>query len=99
VAGELATRRPSEAALLLEIADRLGRIEDRLERLTSDDSNVTSLWLDKRACARELGMSVRWLEDRMADGLPHRVISGKPQFRLAAVESWLRSRALLREVS
>lgn len=46
-------------------------------------------WFDKRGIARHLACSVRWIERRMEDGLPHRHIAGRAKFRVSEVEPWL----------
>lgn len=84
------------ALLLLE--DKLDSIERRLVALAEDRSKVVELWLTKRELARALGVSVRWIELRLAEGLPHREIAGKRVFQLSASEGWLRRRGHLREV-
>lgn len=81
------------------LADRLERIEGQLGRLLEDRSNVTEMWLTKKALADELGASPRWVNERMAEGLPHREVAGKVLFRLSVVEGWLTERSYLREVS
>jgi predicted DNA-binding transcriptional regulator AlpA len=51
-------------------------------------------WVDKRKVAEHLGRSVRWVEMRMSEGLPHvkdqhsRLVS----FKLSQVDTWLQSR-------
>lgn len=87
----------TDRALLL-IEDKLDAIERHLAALAEDRSKVTELWLSKHELAQALGVSVRWLELRMAEGLPHREIAGKRVFQLTACESWLRRRGHLREV-
>lgn len=53
--------------------------------------NVTHLepWLDKRALAAHLGCGIRWIEQRVQDGMPHTVIAGRNKFRASQVEPWL----------
>jgi hypothetical protein len=46
-------------------------------------------YIDKRAMAAALGMSVRWVEDRLAEGLPSVLISGRRKFRRRDAERWL----------
>lgn len=46
-------------------------------------------WLSKRDLATYLGFSTRWVEYRIAEGMPHRRIGGRVRFRLTEVESWL----------
>lgn len=48
-------------------------------------------WLDKRGIADHLGCKVRWIEYRMAEGLPHAMIAGRIKFRASEVERWLES--------
>jgi hypothetical protein len=84
------------ALLLLE--DRLESIERRIVALAEDRSKVTELWLTKQEFAKYLGVSVRWVEYRMSEGLPHREIAGGPRFQLTPAEGWLRRRGYLREV-
>lgn len=94
----MGTPRLNESAGLFLLADRLDRIEVQLGRLL-EESNVTSMWLTKKELARELGTGTRWIEDRDAEGLPHREIAGKNLYRLPVVEAWLRERSHLREIS
>jgi hypothetical protein len=84
------------AFLLLE--DKLEAIERRLAALAEDRSKVTKLWLSKKELSRALGVSTRWIELRMAEGLPHREIAGGKKFQLTACEAWLRRRGYLREL-
>jgi hypothetical protein len=46
-------------------------------------------WLSKRDIAAHLGFSVRWVEYRVADGMPHKVLGGRLRFQRSAVEQWL----------
>lgn len=46
-------------------------------------------WLDKEGIAAEFDMSVRWIEERMAEGLPHVHIGNRARFRVSEVEPWL----------
>jgi hypothetical protein len=86
----------NDAALFYELTDRLDRIEQQLRTL-ADNGDVAELWLSKRALARRLGVSVRWIDYRLAEGLPHRVIAGRVVFRLPIVEGWLRTRGILKD--
>jgi hypothetical protein len=83
----------NEVALLYDVVDRLDRIERRL--IAREDA--TDLWIPKKRLAEQLGVSVRWIDYRLAEGLPHRQIAGRVVFRLPHVESWLRTRGLLKE--
>ena len=46
-------------------------------------------WLDRQALAAHLGCSVRWVELRMAEGMPHWKVAGRMKFRVSEVEAWL----------
>jgi hypothetical protein len=46
-------------------------------------------WLDKRGLAAHLACSVRWIERRMEQGMPHAHIAGRAKFRASEVEAWL----------
>jgi hypothetical protein len=52
--------------------------------------------LDKAALARQLGMSVRWVEQKMKAGLPHEHLDGRVRFDLAESERWLRDNGHLK---
>jgi hypothetical protein len=58
-------------------------------------SNVVHLpirheqWLTKRQLAAHLGCSTRFLEMRVAEGMPSRMAFGRRQFRLSQVQPWL----------
>jgi hypothetical protein len=54
-------------------------------------------WLDKRTLAAHLGCKVRWLEYRMAEGMPHAFIAGRIKFRASAVEPWLKEHGYIEE--
>jgi hypothetical protein len=86
----------NDAALFYELADRLDRIEHQLRTLAAN-GDIAELWLPKKELARRLGVSVRWVDYRIAEGLPHREIGGRVVFRLPTVESWLRTRGLLKD--
>ena len=49
-------------------------------------------WLAKRDLAAALGFSVRWVEYRVAEGMPHKVFGGRLRFQRSAVEAWLEDR-------
>lgn len=53
--------------------------------------------LDKAGLARQLGMSVRWVEQKMKAGLPYEYVDGRVRFHLAPSEKWLRDNGHLRE--
>ena len=46
-------------------------------------------WLDKRGLASHLGCGVRWIEMRVAEGMPSALIAGRRKFRASEVEPWL----------
>jgi hypothetical protein len=52
---------------------------------------VTQLepWLDKKGIAAHFVCSVRWIERKMEEGMPHRHIAGRAKFRVSEVEAWL----------
>lgn len=54
-------------------------------------------WLDKKALAEYLGCSVRWIEYRRAEGMPHAMIAGRVKFKVSAVEPWLADHGYLRD--
>jgi predicted DNA-binding transcriptional regulator AlpA len=50
-------------------------------------------WLSKRQVAEHLGFSVRWVELRVREGMPHqRWGSNRLRFRVSDVETWLEER-------
>lgn len=46
-------------------------------------------WRDKRGIAAHFACSVRWIERRMEEGMPHRHITGRAKFRVSEAEPWL----------
>lgn len=50
---------------------------------------MTEAWLDKRGLASHFACGVRWIEERMAEGMPHARIAGKAKFRVSEAEAWL----------
>ena len=46
-------------------------------------------WLDKAGIAQHFSCSIRWIERRMEEGLPHTHIAGKAKFRVSEAEPWL----------
>lgn len=46
-------------------------------------------WLSKAELASHLGISVRFIEYRMAEGLPFARIAGKIKFKASQAEVWL----------
>lgn len=60
--------------------------------------SVTQLerWLDKKALAEHLGCGIRWIEMRVAEGMPSALIAGRRKFRASEVEPWLERAGHLR---
>jgi hypothetical protein len=52
----------------------------------------TEPWLSKRQIAAHYGRSTRWIELRVREGLPSRMIGGRRAFRLSEVEGWMTAR-------
>ena len=49
-------------------------------------------WLNKRGAANHLGMSVRWVESKVADaGLPSYLVGGARLFKASELDDWVRS--------
>lgn len=46
-------------------------------------------WLTKAQLADFLGCGVRWIEMRVAEGMPSAMIAGRRKFRPSEVEPWL----------
>ncbi len=46
-------------------------------------------WLNKRQLAAHLGFSARWVDYRVAEGMPSHVFGRRRRFRLSEVERWL----------
>lgn len=54
-------------------------------------------FLDKQGLAEFLVCSVRWIEFRMAEGLPHRYIAGRAKFQPSVVLAWLEENGHMKE--
>lgn len=52
-------------------------------------------WHDKTMIADHFVSSVSWIEKRMAEGMPHAVIAGRPKFKPAECEPWLEEHGYL----
>lgn len=52
-------------------------------------------WVGKAQLARHWGKSTRWIELRMRDGMPSRMMGGRRQYRVSACEDWLRENGIL----
>lgn len=46
-------------------------------------------WRNKRELAAFFGCSVRWIESRLAEGMPSAMIAGRRKFRASECEEWL----------
>jgi len=46
-------------------------------------------WRDKHGIAEHFSCSIRWIEERMTEGMPHAYIAGRAKFKVARAESWL----------
>lgn len=55
----------------------------------SELSFIGERWLDKAGIAEQFACSIRWIECRMEDGMPHAHIAGRAKFRVSEVEPWL----------
>ncbi len=71
----------------------IGRVNPISDPHHTNEQSVAGYepWLDKRGLARHLVCSVRWIEARMEEGLPHVHIAGRAKFRISEVEPWLES--------
>lgn len=49
-------------------------------------------WLSKQQVAGHYGRSTRWIELRMREGLPSRMLGGRRAFRLSTVDVWMEER-------
>lgn len=50
-------------------------------------------WVTKPHLAAHLGMSERWIEMRVRDGMPSQRFGRSRRFRISEVESWLAGRS------
>ena len=55
-------------------------------------SIMSEPWLSKRQIADHFGRSTRWVELRVREGLPSKMIGGRRGFRLSEVEAWIDGR-------
>jgi predicted DNA-binding transcriptional regulator AlpA len=49
-------------------------------------------WLSKQQIADYFGRSTRWVELRVREGLPSKMIGGRRGFKLSEVEAWIDGR-------
>ena len=50
-------------------------------------------WVSKAQLAAYLGRSKRWIELRVREGMPSRMIGGRRAYRISEVDAWIDSRA------
>ena len=53
------------------------------------DYDPAERFISKAELARHLNLSVRWVEARLAEGLPHYRVGGAVRFQLSAALRWL----------
>jgi hypothetical protein len=46
-------------------------------------------WRDKHGLAEHFSCGIRWIEERMAEGMPYSYIAGRAKFKISRVEPWL----------
>lgn len=46
-------------------------------------------WMTKAELAEHLGCGVRWIEMRVAEGMPSALIASRRKFKASEVEPWL----------
>jgi hypothetical protein len=56
-------------------------------------------WLAKAQLAEYLACSERWIETKMAEGMPHAKIAGRIKFKPSEVEAWLAANGYLERVN
>lgn len=96
-----ALRTPATTDQALAIAlDRLDRIEHALAGVIARAEGAQlEPWLTKRQVAEHLGVSPRWLDARIAEGLPRRELAGASKLRVSDVERWLAKQGYLEEAA
>lgn len=57
--------------------------------MTLTQVQVGERLLDKRGLKEHFACSVRWIERRMEEGMPHLHMAGRAKFRLSEVVPWL----------
>lgn len=83
----MADQHTHHAARIVDIDDAR-RLRAALEWQTTSGEP----WLNKTELAQTLRFSVRWVEYRVREGMPHKVIGGRLRFQRSVVEAWLDSR-------
>jgi hypothetical protein len=56
-------------------------------------------WLAKAQLAEYLACSERWIEEKMAEGMPHAKIAGRIKFKVSEVEPWLEEKGYMERVT
>ena len=80
------------------ILDRLESLEAQIAKFREEQA-VTRLepWLSKSQLAEKFGVSVRWIENQLAEPghrrIPATKIAGKWKFLASRVERWLEEKA------
>jgi hypothetical protein len=56
-------------------------------------------WLAKAQLGQHLACSERWIEIKMAEGMPHAKIAGRIKFKASEVEAWLEENGHMERVT
>lgn len=59
-------------------------------RRTRAVRDLRDRWMTKAQLAEHLGYSPRWVQYRVAEGMPHKRHYGRLAFQVGPVEDWLR---------
>lgn len=70
---------------------------DQAERQVPPASAEPERWRDKHGLAEHFSCGIRWIEERMAEGMPHKYIAGKAKFKVSRVEPWLDQHGFIEE--
>jgi hypothetical protein len=54
-------------------------------------------WRDKHGIAEHFSCGIRWIEERMAEGMPHTYIAGRAKFKVSLVEPWLAAHGFIED--
>jgi hypothetical protein len=46
-------------------------------------------WVSKRTLSKHLEVSTRWVERRVAEGMPFFPLGNQPRFKISVVEAWI----------
>jgi hypothetical protein len=74
-----------------EALEELARRAARLV-VVPDPPPAVEGYLDKRDLADHLCMSPRWIDYRVKEGMPHKLLAGRPRFKASEVDVWLAER-------